>query len=193
MCEYIEGHASLALGFDIYVKTLVCDGRVRSIKEGLYGEDFVASYKYIYTLSLIPNWLRSTISFVLENFAGEPRKARLNKVLGELSVYHNWQNIADLKRYQQHWIDTLKAFELDGIICPGGALPALRHGQFRNLQPSFSYTTLFNLLDWPAGVVPITTVTGRRGNIRWSSNADSYDRVLKRKCKGPRGYPLGFR
>ena len=128
---------SLALGFEIYVKTLVCDGRVRSIKEGLYGEDFVDSYKYIYTLSLIPNWLRSTISFVLENFAGEPRKAKLNKVMGELSVYHSWQNIADLKRYQQHWVDTLKAFELDGIVCPGGLCQLYAMGNLRTYSQVF--------------------------------------------------------
>ena len=89
-------------------------------------------------------------------------------------------------------IDTLKAFELDGIICPGGALPALRHGQFRNLQPSFSYTTLFNLLDWPAGVVPITTVTkDEEGIYDASSNADSYDRVAQKEMEESKGLPIG--
>jgi fatty acid amide hydrolase len=48
--------------------------------------------------------------------------------------------------------------QLDAVICPAHALPAVRHGAYTDITFSASYTLLYNLLDWPAGVVPITHV-----------------------------------
>jgi fatty acid amide hydrolase len=183
---------SLQRSFELYVLTIACDGKMRSIREGLYGEEFVPSYKFVYLLSLIPNFLRPAISFVLKHFLNDPRKADLNLVVGERSVYEAWQNIAELKKYRQHWVDTLKTFQLDGIVCPGGALPALRHGSFKDLQPSFCYTTLFNVLDWPTGTIPITTVTKEEEGIYDASKYnDSYDRACKRAMEQSVGLPIG--
>ena len=47
---------------------------------------------------------------------------------------------------------------LDGIISPGLALPAIHHGQVSNIGLNCIYTFLYNLLDYPTGVVPITTI-----------------------------------
>ena len=129
---------------------------------------------------------------LLKNLLNEPRKAELNMAVGERSVYEAWQNIAELRKHQQHWIDTMKAFQLDGIVCPGGSLPALRHGLFKDLQPSFCYTALFNLLDWPTGTLPVTTVKEEEDGVyNFSKYNDSYDRAAKKEMKNSAGLPIG--
>ncbi|MFM7245628.1 MAG: amidase family protein [Planctomycetaceae bacterium] len=78
----------------------------------------------------------------------------------------------------------------DAVICPVSALPALRHGTAARLVIAAAPCLLANLLDLPAGAVPITTVAadeqGRRG---WSA-----DRVLRAAAdtdRGSAGLPVG--
>lgn len=58
-------------------------------------------------------------------------------------------------RYVESW----RALGLDAIICPSFACTALPHDAPVKLPPATSYTTVFNLLDFAAGVVPVTKVT----------------------------------
>jgi len=44
------------------------------------------------------------------------------------------------------------------VVCPAHVHPAVPHGAFKDLSHTAVYTALFNLLDYPAGVVPITRV-----------------------------------
>ena len=48
--------------------------------------------------------------------------------------------------------------QVDGFIHVGLPLPALKCGTSGDLTGAFSYTLLANLLLWPAGTVPITTI-----------------------------------
>ena len=49
-------------------------------------------------------------------------------------------------------------YNLDAIIMPGFAMPAVKHGFSNDLPSAACYTFLWNILDFPAGSLPITTV-----------------------------------
>ena len=53
----------------------------------------------------------------------------------------------------------MKNFELDCIICPPQVAAAYKHADAVQLPSSVSYTALYNMLDYAAGVVPVTTVS----------------------------------
>jgi fatty acid amide hydrolase len=78
----------------------------------------------------------------------------------------------------------------DAIVCPVSALPALPHGSAARLVLAAAPCLLANLLDLPAGTVPITRVgpDEERGRVL------SRDRVVQAAAAADRdscGLPVG--
>jgi len=58
---------------------------------------------------------------------------------------------------------------VDVLLTPPFATPALQHGASKAFLPAGAFAILFNVLQFPAGVVPVTRVRAdetRRGNVR---------------------------
>jgi fatty acid amide hydrolase len=65
---------------------------------------------------------------------------------------------ADIAAYRRSFARALDAQALDAVICPAYPVPAVPHGTSGDVIRGQSYTSLWNLLGYPAGVVPVTTV-----------------------------------
>ncbi|KAK1755200.1 amidase signature domain-containing protein [Echria macrotheca] len=74
------------------------------------------------------------------------------------SAFGNWHLVKEREAYRARWFEWWNAQELDVIISPVNATPAVPHGGMRDAVSSCGYTFLFNLLDYTAGVLPITHV-----------------------------------
>lgn len=80
--------------------------------------------------------------------------------------------------------------DVDVVVCPPYALPALPHGRFNDIYYAGSFTWLANLTGLPAGVVPVTRV--RRGEeTERSTGVDLVERVVKSCERGSAGLPVG--
>ncbi len=78
----------------------------------------------------------------------------------------------------------------DVLLMPPHALPALRHGAFRDLTWTSTTTFFPNLTGLPAGVVPVTTV--RPGEeIQRAVGIDLVERLARRNERGSAGLPVG--
>lgn len=78
----------------------------------------------------------------------------------------------------------------DAVVCPVSAVPALRHGTAARLILAAAPCLLANLLDLPAGAVPVTTVRPDEETGR----PPSRDPVLQAAAatdRGSRGLPIG--
>ncbi|KAF8873763.1 amidase signature domain-containing protein [Infundibulicybe gibba] len=60
--------------------------------------------------------------------------------------------------YKMRWLDALQAQDLDFVLSVPNALPAVPHGGMKTGWRACGYTFLFNLLDYSAGVLPVTRV-----------------------------------
>jgi Asp-tRNA(Asn)/Glu-tRNA(Gln) amidotransferase A subunit family amidase len=70
-------------------------------------------------------------------------------------------------------------------------LPAFPHGFSKDLLPAMHLTFLFNLLHFPAGAVPITTV--RASETKYvSRHSDNMTRLAQEVCEGSEGLPVGI-
>jgi len=76
------------------------------------------------------------------------------KSVKEFVEFTNARNQVARAFYEQVW----NALQLDGIICPVQSLPAITHGSCAYLTPLFCATLLYNVVDSPVGVVPVTRV-----------------------------------
>uniref|UniRef100_A0A8C6ZY88 Fatty-acid amide hydrolase 1 n=1 Tax=Nothoprocta perdicaria TaxID=30464 RepID=A0A8C6ZY88_NOTPE len=85
-----------------------------------------------------------------------------------------------------------KKLNLDVMLCPvlGPALPVGYPGK---LAVATSYTILYNCLDFPAGVVPVTTVTDEDEDEMENYKGhygDHWDRILAKGFSGSVGLPV---
>src|SRR5258708_25540565 len=55
-------------------------------------------------------------------------------------------------------LDSAGGGPFDVILCPAFPLPAMRHGATDEVVLAGAYSCLYNVLGYPAGVVPITRV-----------------------------------
>lgn len=78
----------------------------------------------------------------------------------------------------------------DVVLMPPHALPALRHGAFRDLMWSSTTTFMANLTGLPAGVVPVTTVRADEESDR-RPGADVVERLARSNEQGTAGLPVG--
>uniref|UniRef100_A0A8C5FFW1 Amidase domain-containing protein n=1 Tax=Gadus morhua TaxID=8049 RepID=A0A8C5FFW1_GADMO len=96
------------------------------------------------------------------------------------------------KEYIRETIDEWKRCDLDVLLCPVIG-PAFNHNYSAKLVCALSSTLLFNLLSFPAGVVPVSSVTPAdeillkqfKGNFQ-----DLWDREFVQAVKGGEGLPV---
>uniref|UniRef100_A0A8C3TST1 Fatty acid amide hydrolase n=1 Tax=Catharus ustulatus TaxID=91951 RepID=A0A8C3TST1_CATUS len=94
--------------------------------------------------------------------------------------------------FRHQFIAQWNKLNLDVLLCPMLG-PALGIGYPAKLSVAISYTMLYNVLDFPAGVVPVTLVTdedeeqlkGYKGYYR-----DWWDRTLPKAFRGGVGMPV---
>jgi Asp-tRNA(Asn)/Glu-tRNA(Gln) amidotransferase A subunit family amidase len=121
---------------------------------------------------------------------GQKRIASDARSLGSLSTKAYWRLVDERTRYRAAFIAALDAGGFDAIICPPDGLPALLHGSSFLLSNAMSYTTLFNLLGLPAGVVAATSVREGEESDRPSS-LDVVERAARKVETGSAGLPVG--
>ena len=76
------------------------------------------------------------------------------------------------------------------ILCPPCALPAYTHGASKDLLTAGAYGPLYNLLGYPAGVVPVTRVRGGEQASR-PATRDIVQKLARQVDADSAGLPMG--
>ncbi|XP_027749362.1 fatty-acid amide hydrolase 1-like [Empidonax traillii] len=74
------------------------------------------------------------------------------------SVKEMWNHHHQIQAYRSEFISRWKELHLDVVLCPVLG-PAFTTGYPGKLLTAISSTMLYNILNFPAGVVPVSTVT----------------------------------
>lgn len=172
----------------IYFGLITADG-MRSERRALRGSRVEPGIRLTNISSFLPHKLIAHTAPVYELF-GQHHLARLARVIGRRTVEDYWRLIEDRDLYRERFLSAMDAQGFDAIISPPYPLPALRHGTSVLLSGAMSYTTLFNLLGFPAGVVPATTVERGMESARGTSR-DLVERLAARTEEGSAGFPVG--
>ena len=133
------------------------------------------------------------IQRALPPLLGVARQRRLAFMAGSTgprSVDAYWGLLAERKRYRAHFMAALDRSRLDAVVCPPFPTPAMTHGASSKLGPVGAYTTLYNFVGMPAGVVPATRVRAGEESDR-RGKADVTDREARAIESGSAGLPVG--
>ncbi|QDU28746.1 Glutamyl-tRNA(Gln) amidotransferase subunit A [Anatilimnocola aggregata] len=106
---------------------------------------------------------------------GQGYLSRLIQAARPRSADEYWQLVRQRDALRQEFRSLLENKQLDTVISPPHALPAPQHTKAIDLMSAASYAFLPNLLGWPAGVTPVTSVAATEQNARKLSR----DRVLQ--------------
>ncbi|KAM4628814.1 fatty-acid amide hydrolase 1 isoform 1-T1 [Polymixia lowei] len=139
----------------------------------------------------LPRSVKTLLSILLKPLF--PRIAEaIGATRGVRSVQDLWRQHAAVEDYIHETVAEWRRCEMDVLLCPMLG-PAYNFFYCGKLTTALSYTILYNLLNFPAGVVPVTTVTAEdeeklrhyKGNFR-----DPVDKLFKQAVTGAEGLPV---
>ncbi len=124
---------------------------------------------------------------------GQRNIPRLLTYFGHTDTASYWSLIEAQVAYQRRFADALDHDDggpFDVIICPACALPALPHGASQDLVTAGAYATLYNVLGYPTGIVPVTRVRADEEQPR-KATLDAMVKAARRTEIGSAGLPVG--
>ncbi|RPD64393.1 amidase signature enzyme [Lentinus tigrinus ALCF2SS1-7] len=156
----------------------------------------------------LPGWVRRTLAWALRKFFGDSVFARVTLATRPCSMpeYTQWVRRRDVycRKFESEVWDK---HGFDGIISPVIALPAMPHDSCKYLAPLAASACLYNVLNAPVGVVPVTHVRASDvATVEWTNlrvgsghGSPSLERLLygwrgKGGCYDPEkmaGIPVG--
>lgn len=137
----------------------------------------------------MPNILRPLIAKFMKA-QGQNHLSWQVSSMGKVSAIDYMSLVERRTMYRFRWLEAMSTAELDAILCPPFALPALTHDTVSQLFPASTYAIPFNVIGFPAGVVPMTTVQLGEETDR-SIGRDKVDITAHAVEEGSSGLPVG--
>lgn len=106
----------------------------------------------------LPRWMKRVYAWYLENIKGDHVWATLVRDWNEKTITERWDLVAEREGYKAEFFDAWKRSGIDFLITVPNATPAFPHYGLYESVSSCGYTFMFNLLDYAAGVLPVTKV-----------------------------------
>jgi len=130
---------------------------------------------------------RALVDLVLR-VTGRRRARTVAHNFGPYDTASYWRRVEALLDYRARVLAALG--ELDAVLSPPSPLPALRHGAAAEVSVMGTYNSIYNVLGWPAGVVPWTRVRAGEESDRPASKDPCF--VAARRTEiGAAGLPIG--
>ncbi|XP_057696561.1 fatty-acid amide hydrolase 1 [Corythoichthys intestinalis] len=171
-------------------KGIFADGGVNLLQKLKGGPIDPSLRSQVYPFYL-PCWLRKTLSFLIRPLS--PRGSfLLYGTTGVGSIAELWDQHAAVQDYIHETIAEWRKCNIDVLLCPMFG-PAYNFLYCSSLSFPLSYTAIYNLLNFPAGVVPVSTVTTEDEEELChyqGMSQDRWDRLFKKALSGGRGLPI---
>ena len=195
------GHEVVAwepIGADALVRlffSIVSADRGESLFKQVLNEQVEPMMRSMKTQVSLPSWLRSAVAALLRA-CGSPKAAGLLGATGERRVHELYSLVAERNALKLAFLRSWRAAKLDALVCPAGLLPAIPHDSFSQVSFAAASVMLYNILDMPAGVVPVTCVRASTDHFPTTTGAGSSDLLEKRlraayNADAQAGLPVG--
>jgi fatty acid amide hydrolase len=177
--------------YHLFYRIMTADGgaHIRKLTHNQAADPRVAQLAQLTGLS------RPMVGLVtgLLSLAGQHKTAAIGRNFGYRDTNNYWELVEAQHDYRERFAHALNQADggpFDLILAPAFALPALTHGTAKDLGTAGAYTLLYNLLGYPAGVVPFTRVLPHEETERPAS-ADIVEKTAALVEKGSAGLPIG--
>ena len=178
--------------FGLFVKALFADGG-RSFISAMKDEPIDPTLRVITRPLFLPIWLRQVAGYIAEWITKDHyMSVFLSGLRGCESVEKYYDLATDIDQYKAEFLKTWKFNKLDAVICPGLAYPATPLGKLGDVMGASTYTSLYNLLNYPAGVVKVTEVTQQDlDDFKLYPSNTWTEKYIREFSEGSLGLPVG--
>ncbi|KAF7519300.1 hypothetical protein G7054_g13141 [Neopestalotiopsis clavispora] len=129
------------------------------------GEPSDPGAERISRVARLPGFLRRIWSWWVRHVRRDSYWADLIVGFGPKTAYEQWALVAQRETFRAAWHQWWDSASYDFILCPVNATPALPHGAMADAMSSCGYTFLWNLLDYSAGVIPVSKVNAVQDDL----------------------------
>lgn len=171
----------------LWLGAISADGG-RTLESILEGEPFSPQLKPSRLLMKVPGPARKALSAVADRL-GENRVARLLDVLGEKTVDELWALTQKRTELRLREFDAWRRAGIDVFLCPPHVVPALGHRESGDFALSLGAQFRWTLLDFPAGVVPVTRA--RAEEVGHYPGGDRVEKKVAAIDRASVGLPVG--
>lgn len=186
--EFVKLQYDISDAFLYSANSIATGDFVGKLVEALRGEKPIEEYKLLLLKEKIPMWLIHLVGWYKNKDPTRFSKlvnCTINKTMNHLT--RSLRNV-QVERYK---VEKLMLSEgIEGILAPGGALPALRHTFASHLLGAATYPMFFNMLNFPAGSIPITRVREDEQYYDCSID-DEMTKYAKKVMEASAGLPIG--
>ncbi|MFI5296992.1 MAG: amidase [Polyangiales bacterium] len=170
-----------------YFAALSADGGA-IVDRGLGDDEVDASLQSLRRIAHVPSRGRR-LGAKIASLVGQDKLALVLSVIGKKSVDELWALTHEIRAYRFTMTDAMNHAGIDAVICAAHATAALPHGGSANFALAGSGSMLWNLVQFPAGVVPVKLVEAYEA--RRDLPRDLLEKRAARFDKESVGLPVG--
>lgn len=137
---------------------LVSDGAQVALRKQRCGETNDWGVARFVASSRLPRWMKRVYAWYLENICGDRVWATLVRDWNVKTITERWDLVAEREGYKAEFFEAWKDSKIDFLLTVPNATPSFPHHGLYESVSSCGYTFMFNLLDYSAGVLPVTHV-----------------------------------
>ncbi|KAF8579665.1 amidase signature enzyme [Ramaria rubella] len=189
---------SLYEGLKLASQLLLADGGEIMMRPFQFREPNDPFVHMVRRILLLPRILRTMYSWYLRYIRRDPITAGLVKVISRKTTVEQFGLVAQREGYRAKFHEAMKNAGVDFLLTVPNAMPALPLGGMKNSAGSIGYSFIFNLLDYTAGVLPVSKVDAAIDNVSPSfkselKNLNKLARMAYRNydSKAMHGLPIG--
>lgn len=137
---------------------LVSDSAKVALRKQRPGEHNDVGVEIFAKSARLPRFFKRIWAWLLENVWGDKVWATLVRDWNTKTITERWDLVAEREGYKAEFFEAWKESGIDFLLTVPNATPAFPHKGLREAYAACGYTFMFNLLDYPAGVLPVTHV-----------------------------------
>ncbi|KAF8260713.1 amidase signature domain-containing protein [Lactarius quietus] len=137
----------------------------------------------------LPGFVRAAASWVIRTIVGDAKFASIFTQSYKKTVRQLYECVVDKTAFEEQTRANLWSGRLDAIIAPVQASPAVPHGGCDRLAPIACSTLLYNIVESPVGVIPVTRVDATRDVLsdEWRAAPGNGSKLLEDALYGTNG------
>ncbi|KAJ0032387.1 hypothetical protein NQD34_002468 [Periophthalmus magnuspinnatus] len=165
---------------ELAIKGAISDGGGTYVQQ-LKGSRIDPTLRAQFLIYRIPNWLKKIIAFIIKP---------LTFYLLFRSVAGLWKLHASIEDCVKDTIAEWQRLNIDVVLCPIIG-PAFNFNYCGKLTCMASFSMIYNVLNFCAGVVPVSIVTAQdEKNLCHLASGSLFERILNKAAKGGEGLPV---
>lgn len=180
-------------GCKYYVHTLVPD-RLAKLRKLLANDQVAPAISMNIKLGQLPVWLCKAAQFII-GFKDTYLASVFEAAQGFRSVEKFIDKVEEVQDFRQRFLDAWLDMAIDAVICPVFPSPAPTREVAKMITPAGTYCWLYNAVNYPAGVVPVTKVTKEDLDKTFDTTQfqprNIYEKLLLKSSRGSEGHSVG--